>query len=179
MQYELYLRSSNPPADLAARILDDLRKDPEVARTPAGDFEYAGESGTVAVVLHPGGAACWEGDEPVPEGPLGVDLSIPGGAGESLASGLVELTFDWAERWSLDVYDPQLGRTVEKDDSNTITARVKYNSEYLTDTVGLGDQSTRYMDVDVGLHRFGLRSRFYLGLAVALLLLGLLAHYCS
>ncbi len=179
MQYELYLRAATPPADLAARILDEISNDAAVQRSGAGQFEYAGDSGVISVVLHPVGASCWQEGESAPAGPVGLDLSIPGGAWEALATALAELTFDWAQRWSLDVYDPQLGRTVEKDDLKTITARVKYNSEYLTDTVGLGDQSTQYMDVDVGTYRFSLRSRFYLGLVVALLVLGLLAHYCN
>ncbi len=179
MQYELYLRASQPQPDLATRILDDLGKDPEVDKTPVGGFEYAGDSGVIAVALHPAQDACWEGDQGDPGGPMGVDLIIPGGAGEALAVQVAELAFDWAARWSLDVYDPQQGRTVEKDELRTITDRVKRHSEYLTDTVGLGDQSTRYMDVEVGAHRLGLRSRFYLGLALALVVLGLLAHYCS
>lgn len=179
MRYELYLRATDPPDDLAARILDDLEKDPEVSQPPAGAWEHGGDCGTIAVALHPAEDPRWDSGKGDPEGPLGVDLAIAGGAGEALATQLAELAFDWAARWSLDVYDPQLGRTVEKDDMEAITARVKQHSEYLTDTVGLGEQSTRYMDVDVPVLRMGLRSRFYLGLAVALLVLGLLAHYCS
>jgi hypothetical protein len=179
MQYELYLRASVPPASLAAQILDDLGKDREVSKVPDGDFEYLGEDGAVTVVLHPAGDARWEGAKGGAEVPLGVDLRIPGGAGELLASQLVDLAFDWAARWSVDVYDPQLGRTVENDEHQTITTRVKRQSEYLTETVGLGDQSTRYMDVGGSARGLGLRSRFYLGLAVVLLVLGLLTHYCG
>lgn len=179
MQYELYLRASAPPASLATQILADLGKDQEVSKTPHGDFEYLGEDGAVTVVLHPAGDARWEGDQGDVEVPLGVDLRIPGGAGKHLASQMVDRAFDWAARWSVEVYDPQLGRTVEKDEHQTITTRVKRQSEYLTETVGLGDQSTRYMDVDGPAGGLGLRSRFYLGLAVVLLALGLLTHYCG
>jgi len=181
MRYELYLRASEAPVDLAARILDDLGKMPEVTQTASGCFEHTGDVGRVAVDLHPAGASHWDKGKGsgAPEGPIGLDLSVAGGAGAALASELVDLAFDWAARWSLDVYDPQLGRTVEKEDLEAITARIKRHSEYLTDTVGLGDRSTPYMDVDVPVVRMGLRSRFYLGLAAALVLLGLAAHYCS
>lgn len=183
MRYELYLRASEAPVDLAARILDDLGKIPEVAQTSSGHFEHTGDDGLVTVDLHPAGDPLWDKDKDrgkgVPKGPLGLDLSIAGGAGEALATQLADLAFDWAARWSLDVYDPQLGRTVEEEDLEAITARIKQHSEYLTDTVGLGDRSTPYMDVDVPVVRMGLRSKFYFGLAAALLVLGLAAHYCS
>jgi hypothetical protein len=182
MQYEIYLRASDPKGDVAARILADLAGDPDVSRTPDGDWEYAGEDGTIAVAPHPAEDSLWKkgtGDTEAPLGPLGLDLNIAGGAGEGLATQLAELAFDWAARWSLDVYDPQLGRTVKKDDLEAVVARIRQHSDYLTDTVGLGEQSTRYMDVDAPVVRMGLRTRFYLGLAAALLLLGLLAHYCS
>jgi len=179
MQYELYLRASESRSELATSILADLGAEPEVAPLPAGGWEYDGESGVITVALHPAGDPRWESGVGDPQRPLGVDLSIAGGAGEALAAQLAELAFDWAARWSLDVYDPQLGRTVVKDEQGAITARIKRHAEYLTDTVGLGDQSTRYMDVDVPVTLLGLRAKFYFGLAAALLLLGLLAHYCS
>jgi hypothetical protein len=178
MEYELYLRASESTPDLVTRVLDDLGES-DAAPLAAGRWEVSGESGTVAVALHPAGDPRWEGGEGDPAKSLGVDLSIVGGAGEALATMLVELAFDWASRWSLDVYDPQLGRTVSPDEPDAITRRVKQHSEYLTDTVGLGEHSTRYMDVDVDVARGGLRAKFYFGLAAALLVLGLLAHYCS
>jgi hypothetical protein len=178
MEYELYLRASESTPDLVTRVLDDLGES-DAAPLAAGRWEVSGESGTVAVALHPAGDLRWEGGEGDPAKFLGVDLSIVGGAGEALATMLVELAFDWASRWSLDVYDPQLGRTVSPEEPDAITRRVKQHSEYLTDTVGLGEHSTRYMDVDVDVARGGLRAKFYFGLAAALLVLGLLAHYCS
>ncbi len=179
MRYELYLRAAKPASDLASRILEDLEADPDVGAGDDGEREYSGEDGVVGVILHPEGDPRWEGNEVEEQSLLGVDLSIAGGAGEGLAALLTERAFAWAKRWTLDVYDPQLGRTVDKDDPEAIIARVKRHSEYLTDTVGLGEQSTRYMDVDVATAGMSMRTKFYLGLVGLLLVLGLVAHFCG
>jgi hypothetical protein len=178
MRYELYLRAPDPTPKEAGRILRDLQEDPQVQAVAGSGWEHTSDEGIVAVARYPRQDPRWAGRSTGVATPLGLDLSVAGGAGEALASRLAELTFDWAGRWSLQVYDPQLGRTVEKDDLETVTARIKQHADYLTETVGLGESSTRFMDVDVPAVRLSLRTRFYLGLAAALLLLGLAAHYC-
>ncbi|MFH2007298.1 MAG: hypothetical protein ABI333_11975 [bacterium] len=176
MQYELFLRLE-APADQARRVLEELQEDPDVARADQGGFVLRGEAGELSVLLQPRSEEQWAA--PAPSTPFGLDLGVPPGAGEALAVLLTETAFAWAERWELSVYDPQLGRVVAAADLEAILRRIKRQSDYLTETVGLGAAAGRFIDVDRPAPRLSGRSKFYLGLAGFLIGLVLLAQLCG
>jgi len=177
MQYELYLRAE-PPNHGARQILEELRADPDVARSDEGGYVLRGEAGELSIGLQPRAEEQW--DAPAPDVPLGLDLGVPPGAGETLGRLLVETAFAWAKRWGLSVYDPQLGRAVESADLAAITLRIKRQSDYLTETVGLGGGAgSGFIDVDRPAPRLSGRAKFYLGLAGVLVVLVLLARLCG
>jgi hypothetical protein len=176
MQYELYLRAEST-ADRARRILEELQEDPDVARAAPGGFILRGDAGELSIGLEPRAEEQWAA--PAPDAPLGLDLAVPPGAGEALAELLAETAFAWAKRWELSVYDPQLGRAVEGADLDAIISRIKRQSDYLTETVGLGGDAGSFIDVDRPAPHLSGRSKFYLGLAGMLVVLVLLAQLCG
>ena len=179
MRYELYLRVREPTAEAAQQLREGILAEPDLVAEGSAPRELRFETGIIAVQLHPAEVERWAA--PDPEAPLGVDLAVEAGAGEALATQLVERACAWAKRWSLVLYDPQLGRTVRPDeprDLETVTRRIKQQSDYLTDTVGLGDGPSSYVDVDHDAPLLSWRARFYIFGAALLLLLAMLAHYC-
>lgn len=170
MWYELFLRREAPfDADSLRNVLPASA----VVREHPSRIEVALPSGTLDLsLLSP--------DDSEDRTRLtGLDLLVPGGVNPALAKDACEIAFDLAEAFHLTVYDPQLGRTVTGEDTDAIEARMARFASYLTETVGLDEAvAAKHIEVDLPRQRMSPKTRFYVGLAVVVVLLAVVARYC-
>jgi hypothetical protein len=178
MDYELYLRARSPSsagAQALRRAVKAEASGPSAPEALGARLELT--DGVLEAWLHPARPRFWER---APEGETyGVDLRVPGGANPALARAAVARAFQWADQHGMTVYDPQLGRQVRPRDADAITGRITRLAEYLTETVGMDEgQAEARIDVEPRRPPLPLRTRFYLALAAALVLLAVLSRYC-
>lgn len=173
MWYEIFLRQKDPGPASAVALREGLGAEPGLEPV-GGGWRARLEGGEAEVALHPAAPEAFEAATA-----RGVDLRVPGGANPALAAAACALAFRWAGRYGLTVYDPQLGREVTARDAEGMQARMARLADYLTDTVGIDDGAqARHIAVDPPRRGLSPRAKFYLGLAVLLALLALLARYC-
>lgn len=112
-------------------------------------------------------------------GPVGLDLAVPAAASGALAEDLCALAFDLAKELDLRVYDPQLGRPVTVEETDAVVARLRQQSLYYTETVGI-DPTDGGLRADLpapGITLTG-RGKFYLVVGGVIVLLAVLAQLC-
>jgi hypothetical protein len=111
--------------------------------------------------------------------PAGLDLVVPAAASGALAEDLCAAAFGLARALDLQVFDPQLGRVVSVEETDAVVARLRQQSAYYTDTVGIDpvDGGLRTDLPASGLVMTG-RGKFYLAVGGVLLVLALLAQLC-
>jgi len=112
-------------------------------------------------------------------GPAGIDLAVPAAASGALAEDLCAAAFDLAKELDLQVFDPQLGRLVTVEETDSVVARLRQQNVYYTETVGIDpvDGGLRSDHPAPGITLTG-RGKFYLLVGGFIAILALLAQLC-
>jgi hypothetical protein len=177
MRYELYLRAESPTVESCRKLPAALRALGELEEREPGHFVLRAEVGELHVSTRPADPGFWEAPAP-PFPPVGLDLWIAAGSSRGLAQHFCRQVGDLAARLDLTVYDPQLGRPVDPKGLEAVQESIRRQSDYLTETVGLGAANGGLVDVDSAPVKLSFKVKFYLGLALLLVVLVLAARFC-
>ena len=171
MDYEVYLRYTDPSAAQIERLPEVLRADLEPEE--AGDgltFRLVHGTEVSRVRLVPADAGWWDRPEPGTR-PVGLDLAIPAGATEAHREAACKWLFAVAPPGpGTEIYDPQLGRAVTQADLDAIGRGATALGAYLLETHG-APAGHAHFDPEPGAIRSSPGARLLLwGLGLLLLL---------